>query len=190
MPDFTLISAPPLAGYNSSFGDIKLSAPKDLAIVSIALPLGGEDAAKAAITSAFGIDLPDTVGTSSPTKDGTASLMRLGADQAFVVFTSATPDAERQIAAKLNGTAYTTDQTDAWCSLEISGPGARRALERICPIDLHPDAFAVGAVARTVMEHMGAIIARTGDDSFLLLSASSSAKSFLHAVELSARNVI
>ncbi|WP_113912536.1 sarcosine oxidase subunit gamma [Roseovarius dicentrarchi] len=188
MPDFTLISAPPLAGYSASFGDIKLSAPKDLAIVSIALPLGGEDSAKAAIKSAFGIDLPE-VGTSATTGDDATALMRLGVDQAFVLFACATPDAERQIAAKLNGAVYTTDQTDAWCSLEISGPGARRALERICPVDLHPDAFAVSAVARTIMEHMGAIIARTDEDTFLLLSASSSAKSFLHAVELSAKNV-
>ncbi len=188
MPDFTLIAAPPLAGYDRSFGDIKLSAPKDLAIVSIALPLGGEDAAKKAVKTAFGIALPE-VGTSATTKNDAEAIMRLGVDQAFVLFACATPDAERQIAAKLKGAAYTTDQTDAWCSLEISGPGARRALERICPIDLHPNAFAVSAIARTMMEHMGSIIARTGEDTYLLLSASSSAKSFLHAVELSAKNV-
>jgi sarcosine oxidase subunit gamma len=39
------------------------------------------------------------------------------------------------------------------------------------------------------MEHMGAIVARTGDETYLLLSASSSAKSFAHAVEVSAKNV-
>ena len=49
MPDFALISAPPLAGTNLSFGDTTLSAPADLAIVSMALPLGGEEAAKAAM---------------------------------------------------------------------------------------------------------------------------------------------
>ncbi|MDX1786447.1 MAG: sarcosine oxidase subunit gamma, partial [Roseovarius sp.] len=70
----------------------------------------------------------------------------------------------------------------------ISGPGSLAALERICMLDLHPDAFKVNAVARTVMEHMGAIIARTGEDTYLLLSASSSAKSFLHAIELSIEN--
>nr|WP_303626540.1 sarcosine oxidase subunit gamma [Roseovarius sp. M141] len=177
-----------MAGYDRSFGDIKLSAPKDLAIVSIALPLGGEEAAKAAINSAFGIPLPE-VGMSAATQDQSAAIMRLAVDQAFVLFPSPTPDAEPQIAAKLNGAAYTTDQTDAWCALEISGPGARRALERICPVDLHPDAFVQNAIARTVMEHMGAIVARTGADTYLLLSASSSAKSFLHAVELSVQNV-
>ncbi|MFD0858981.1 sarcosine oxidase subunit gamma [Roseovarius aquimarinus] len=186
MPDFTLTAAPPLAGYDRSFGDIRLSAPKDLAIVSIALPLGGEDAAKTAIKSAFGAALPD-VGLSAAAKD--VRLVRLGLDQAFVLMTRATPDAEPHVAAKLGGAAYTTDQTDAWCALEISGPGARRALERICPVDLHPDVFAVNALARTVMEHMGAIVLRTGEEAYLLLSASSSAKSFAHAVEVSAKNV-
>ncbi|WP_372609713.1 sarcosine oxidase subunit gamma [Halomonas sp.] len=188
MPDFTLTAAPPLAGYDRSFGDIQLIAPKDLAIVSIALPLGAEDAAKKAIKTAFGVALPE-VGLSDVAKDKSTAIMRLGTDQAFVLFPCATPDAEPQIAAKLKGAAYTTDQTDGWCALQISGPGARRALERICPVDLHPGAFAINAIARTVMEHMGAIVARTGEDTYLLLSASSSAKSFLHAVEVSAQNV-
>jgi sarcosine oxidase subunit gamma len=186
--EFTLTAAPPLAGYERSFGDVTLKAPKDLAIVSIALPLGGEDAAKKAIKTAFGIALPE-VGESDVAKDKTSVLMRLGSDQAFVLFPCPTPDAEPQIAARLKSTAYTTDQTDGWCALEISGAGARRALERICPVDLHPDAFAVNAIALTVMEHMGTIIARTDADTYLLLSASSSALSFLHAVELSAKNV-
>ena len=43
--------------------------------------------------------------------------------------------------------------------------------------------------ARTVMEHLGVLILRTGEDDYLLLSASSSAKSFLHAVEVSLTNV-
>lgn len=188
MPDFTLTAAPPLAGYDRSFGDIALKAPEDLAIVSIALPLGGEDAAKKAIKTAFGVALPE-VGISVVAKDKSRRIMRLGSDQAFILFPCPTPDAEPQVAAKLKGATYTTDQSDGWCALQISGPGARRALERICPVDLHPEAFTVNAVARTLMEHLGAIVTRTGEDSYLLLSASSSAKSFLHAVELSAQNV-
>ena len=54
---------------------------------------------------------------------------------------------------------------------------------------LYPDAFVEGAAARTVMEHLGVLILRTGPDAYLLLSASSSAGSFLHAVETSLVNV-
>ena len=187
MADFTLTATPPLAGYNRSFGSVSLKAPAHLAIVSIALPLGGEAEAEKAIKSAFGIDLPE-IGLFNAAQDETSMLMRLGSDLAFVLFPCETPDAEPRVAKKLKGAAYTTDQTDVWCALEISGPGSLAALERICMLDLHPDAFKVNMVARTVMEHMGAIIARTGEDTYLLLSASSSAKSFLHAIELSIEN--
>lgn len=188
MPEFSLISAPPLAGYDHSIGDITLSAPADLALVSVALPLGGEAAAKKAIKSAYGSDLPE-VGKSCATAKGNATLLRMASDQSFVMFTHDAPDAERVVAAKLKGAAYTTDQTDVWCALEISGAGARRALERICPLDLHDDAFAVMDAARTTMEHLGVIIFRTAPERWLLLSASSSSGSFLHALETSITNV-
>ena len=187
MADFTLTSAPPLAGYDKSFGDIVLSAPADLAIVSLAIPLGEDVAAKKAIKKAYGTDLPEP-GKSAVAKDG-ERLVRLGKDQAFVVFTHTTPDAERVVAERLKGAAYTTDQTDVWSGLEISGSSSRKALERICPLDLYPDHFVENDAARTVMEHMGVLIIRTGVDAYLLLSASSSAGSFLHAVETSIHNV-
>ncbi|MEO3414413.1 sarcosine oxidase subunit gamma [Roseovarius sp. CAU 1744] len=187
MPEFTLISAPPLAGYDQSFDGVTLSAPADLAIVSIALPLGGEAAAENAISAAYGAALP-APGKSVLSKDGKARLVRLSPDAAFVIFTHATPDVEPHVAARLKGDAYTTDQTDVWTGLEIAGPRARTALERICPLDISPQTFVEGDAARTIMEHLGVLIIRTGDDGFLLLSASSSAKSFLHAVETSIHN--
>lgn len=189
MADYSLISTPPLAGTDLRFGTCRITAPADLAIVSLALPLGGEDAAQKAIAKAFGTALPD-IGQSAAASDGSTTLLRLGIDQGFVMFTHATPDAERVVATKLGGAAYTTDQTDVWCALDVTGPDCRRALERICPIDLHPDAFTIGSLARTTMEHLGVIVIRTDTDSFRLLSASSSAQSFLHAVETSFANVM
>ena len=184
MLDFKLVSAPPLAGTNRSFDGGMLTAPADFAVVSFALPLGGEKPAATAIKTAYGVALPD-VGKSALSKDGAARVVRTGLDQGFIIFTHATPDAEPHVAARLKGKAYTTDQTDVWVGLELTGPRARDVLERICPIDLHPDAFAEGDAARTTVEHLGTLIIRTGPDAFLLMSASSSAESFLHAVELS-----
>lgn len=188
MSEYQLVSAPPLAGYDKVFGDITLKAPADLALVSIALPLGGEDAAQKAITAAYGCALPG-VGKACATPKRAAHLLRLGVDQGFVMFEHTAPDAERVVAKALKGAAYTTDQTDVWTALDIAGPGARMALERICPLDLHDDAFAIMDVARTTMEHLGVIILRTDQQSWRLLSASSSASSFLHAVETSIKNV-
>ncbi|MBT8415130.1 MAG: hypothetical protein KJO30_12445, partial [Boseongicola sp.] len=55
------------------------------------------------------------------------------------------------------------------------------------PLDLDPDTFPTGSAARTVMEHLGAMIVRVDDTRFWLMSARSSAMSFLHAVETSCR---
>ena len=186
MAEYTLTSAPPLAGTDITIGDARLAAPADLAIVAIALPLGGEKAALAAIKKGYGVDLPEP--GKSVEADG-ATLLRLAPDQAFVLFTRAEPDAEAVVAAKLGDTVYLTDQTDAWCALDLSGSASRSVLERICQVDLHPGSFAVGDLARTVMEHLGSIVLRQDDDNYRLLSMSSSANSFLHAVETSMKNI-
>ncbi len=187
MPEFTLTAEPPLMGLNETFGDMVLRAPADMAIVSIALPLGGEEAALKAIKAAYGVAMPE-VGQMATSKGG-ETLMRMSMDQGFVVFTHPTPDANAIVNAKLKGKAYTTDQTDVWCALELSGATSRDALERICPLDLHDAGFAVGEAKRTMMEHLGTIIARTDTDTWLLMSGSSSAGSFLHAIETSIKNV-
>jgi aspartate aminotransferase-like enzyme len=62
-------------------------------------------------------------------------------------------------------------------------PEVLAALEQLCPLDLSQDVFPAGAFTRTVMENMGAIILRTGDETFRLMSGSSSADSFLEVVE-------
>lgn len=187
MAEYTLQAEPPLAGTEMEIAGVRLWAPADLALVSLALPLGGETAAEQAVRAAYGVALPE-IGRSSLAGDGTR-LIRLAPDLAFALFPHATPDAERVVAERLKGAVYTTDQTDVWVALALSGPNTRRALERICPIDLHGQVFGVGHAARTVMEHLGVLILRTGDDDYLLLSASSSAKSFLHAIEVSLRNI-
>lgn len=183
MSEYQLTASPPLSGYDKRFGAITLRAPGDIALVSLALPLGAEAAAKQAIRSAYGIDFPE-VGKAASGGDG-AILLRMSLEQGFVLFTHPTPDAEAVVAARLNGAVYTTDQSDVWTALEISGPDARKALERICPLDLHDAAFGEMDVARTVMEHLGVIILRADAQTWLLLSASSSAGSFLHAIETS-----
>ncbi|MEM7074469.1 MAG: sarcosine oxidase subunit gamma [Pseudomonadota bacterium] len=188
MADFTLTSEPPLAGTQTTRGSVRLSAPESLAIVSVALPLGQEKPACSAIESAFKLVFPDP-GQSTVAQDGTR-LVRTGPDQALLIFEWPTPDAESHVASKLKGKAYTTDQTDVWVALALEGPDCRAVLERICPIDLDPTAFAENDAARTMMEHLGVLIVSTGKDSFLLLSASSSARTFLHALETSMFNAL
>lgn len=176
--DFVLKPAPFLGGYDQSFDRVRLREIVDIALMSLAIPLQGERAAAAAIKAALGCDLPEP-GRSTMNGDGTIRVFQTAADQYMAVSAApVSPDA-------LGDAAYVTDQTHSWAVLELSGPGCRDALERLCPLDLHPDAFAIGAAARTVMEHMGAVILRSEADTFLLMVGSSFAKTFLHAVETS-----
>jgi len=178
---------PFLDGYTRDFGDVTLREMTDATIVSLAIPLGNATEVDAAIKLAFGLITP-AVGSSVVSKDN-MRLMRLGEDLLFALFETATPDAEEHVAKALNSSAYTTDQTDVWVAFEVSGLKSRSVLERICPIDLETSRFAENQTARTSMEHLGTIIIRTGTDKFVLLSASSSAGSFLHMLETSIANV-
>ena len=182
MAEITLEAAPILGGADIEIGENRIVERDDLALVSIATPLGGEAALEAALNSGWSLGMPTPT---RATQAGETWAIRTTADQLMLVFPHAAPDANTIVQGKLKGASYTTDQTDVWVVLEISGPDTLAALERLCPIDLHADAFPEGAAARTLMEHMGAMILRLGSERFLLMSASSSAASFLHAVETS-----
>ena len=176
---FTLEAAPVL-GADVSIGGNRIVERDDLALVSVAVPLGDDDAVRSALKSAWSLEWPE------PTVSTTASDMRAirtAQDQVMLVFPHATPDANAHVQAALNGAGYTTDQTDVWVVLEVSGPDTLAALERLCPLDVPQ--FPIHGAGRTVMEHMGAMVVRLAEDRVLLLSASSSAGSFLHAVETS-----
>lgn len=182
MAEITLQAAPILDGVYIEIANCRLVERDDLALVSLAVPHRGTTRLAKALKSGFGLTMPKPALSSE--KDG-VRLVQTAPDQMMLIFADASPDPEPAVRTKLGGAAYTTNQTDAWVRLELSGQNAVSALERLCPIDLHDSVFPVGAAARTVMEHMGAILVRTAPDGFLLLSASSSAASFLHALETS-----
>ena len=175
-----LVRAAVLGCPEQTIGGTRLLERADLALVSLAIPQGQEAKARLAISAAFGLESPDPGGSVA---NRSYRLIWMASDQMMLAFRDESPVAEHDVRAKLNGACYTTNQTDGWVILSISGSGACRALSRLCPLDLHDSAFPVDSVARTMMEHMGAMVLRDGDDSFLLFSASSSAESFLETVE-------
>lgn len=181
MVEHTLTARPPLDGYRETFSDSILEERTDLAIVSIAVPQGGKAALNKAITDAFGTTAPET-GQITISSNGKIRFLGMSPDQIFVLLDEPETGAEQHIEAALKGCGYFTLQSDNWVKLRISGPASLAALERVCPVDLAPAAFPETRVARTVFEHMGAIVLGDGEDSFLLLSAASSAGAFLDAV--------
>lgn len=186
MDSFSLVSEPFLGGYSCDFDGTTLREVVDLTLISIAQPLGGQERLQKSVRSAWACALP-APGHCAVSKDETTRLLCLGPDAFFAIIAGA--GAAGDVRARLGDAAYYTDQSDNWVGLQLSGPLAETALERICPIDIDPGVLPVGAFARTTMEHLGVIIMPNGNHSFLLLSASSSAKSFLHALETSIKFV-
>ncbi len=55
--------------------------------------------------------------------------------------------------------AALTDQSDAWCRVALTGPGAADVLARLVPVDAA--AMAPGDAARTLVGHMMGLVLRT-----------------------------
>jgi len=166
---------------------IELRGVTPSSLVSIALR-SDEPSTRLDVERGLGSALPD-IGIVSDCEiaDG-ATLLGLQADQWFLRM-PAIDDPVLAVRAIVGSTVALTDQSDAWVSLAIDGPRATFALERVCRLDLHIDAFPAGRVARTAMEHLAVIVVRESENRFLLSSPRSSATSFAHAMETSVRYV-
>ena len=183
----------PLQGAVEKIGETTLTEITELAIVSAAIPLGGDKAAATALRSAFSLT-PAVVGERSKATNGSEAftnleLLSLQTDQWFLIFDY--PDAEpvQLVQQALGDTLYLTDQSDSWVVVDLQGPLAIAALERICPLDLNDAVFTNASVSRTVMEHLSVILMRTHANGFRLLSPRSSAASIWHALHTSILNV-
>lgn len=181
-----LAAVTPLGGHVSTHDGAELAEISGLSLISLAITAGKETAFEKAVKKAWKIAVPP------PGMSAFAGDVRLTWTAPAQYHLLMPETGGGMLAATLEktaGAAWCTDQSDSYCMLRLSGPRAREALERICPLDLHPGSFAVDAAARTVMEHLGVLMIREKADRYLLLSARSSARSFLHAVETSLHNI-
>jgi heterotetrameric sarcosine oxidase gamma subunit len=140
-------------------------------ITSVA-PFQGQDKAVAKALTPLGLSFPapNTVSATAA-----ARLVWAGRGQAFLIGVAA-PDALSDVAAL-------TDQTDGWACLTLQGPQAVAALMRLVPLDLRTSAFPVGTCLRAGLNHMQAILIRTGEDAFEVLVFRSMARTAWHEVE-------
>ncbi len=123
-------------------------------ITSIA-PFPGRMAQVNATLAPLGLSFP---APNTQSMIGDTRLLWTGRDQAFLIGAKA-PDDLAELAAL-------TDQTDGWAILTLQGPAAGDALMRPVPLDLRGTAFPVGRTARAPLNHMQAILTRTGPDAF------------------------
>lgn len=184
---FELTAEPILANYSCSFDGVELYEITGRAMLSMATPQNGKDALDQQLEKAYGLALPG-VGHWLSCEPENTQFLRLQGDLCFVLFDYSGDRALEKFAQSISD-AYLSDQSDSWVMLSLSGVKSREVLERICPIDLHPAAFPPGSVTRTVMEHISVMIVCEAENQYTLMALRSYAGSYLHALEVSIRNV-
>lgn len=138
-------------------------------ITSVALfPGGGKLAAKGLKTLGLSFPAPN----SFIEKKG-ARIVWTGREQAFLM----------GVAPPVLEGAAVADQSDAWAVLALGGPGAVDVLARLVPLDLRLSAFPVGRAVRAPVNHMNAVILRTGDYAFEVMVFRSMARTAWHEFE-------
>ena len=192
--NFTLTASSPLGRHRTIVDGASLIEVSPRSVVSVSPFNGHEVEFNTAIYNLFDGAYPSNTKAFELTGENACILLPSSHSQWFLCFDDEVPDpvaAASDLFGKmtLNQVAM-TDQSDAWVILALTGPLVYRTLERICPIDCSSPAMPIGTTARTIIEHLGTIVLRrpnddNGNPCFWLMSARSSAASFLHVVTAS-----
>ena len=167
MPD--LIATPALANAPVTRGGVTLAVADPGRMTSIS-PFAGQEAAVHAALTAIGLGFP------APNRalgGQDASIVWTGRAQAFLI---------RADAPHLQGLAATTDQSDGWVALTLTGPAAPDVLMRLVPLDLRLAAFPPGHAARSGLNHMPMILWRDAQR-FVIMTFRSMARTAWHELE-------
>lgn len=144
----------------------------------LATVMARKGVAPAAIGAALGVDLSD-----GPSCSAGPGLVLLGTGPgSWLAHADAAPaDWAARLRERLGSLASVSDQSGGYVIFRLSGPGARTVLQRGASIDFHPAAFAPGAVAATVIAHIGVVIRQVDDaPTYDILLFRSFAGSFRH----------
>jgi len=176
----------PLNGISQKIGNISIKEVF-FEIFCISIPKNEESNSIKDLKKILNIN-PPKIGKSALNKEGSIRLIKNSVDQYFILFSNNFKNTPKMISI-LQKSFYITEQSDAWACIEISGSQTYNCLERICTLDLCHSAFEINSATRTLMEHLNVFIIKVTEENFLLLSASSSALSFLDAIKTSAENI-
>ncbi|MCT8159159.1 sarcosine oxidase subunit gamma [Pseudoruegeria sp. SHC-113] len=175
-----LIAKSPCAGLLPvQHGGLVLTECAPEAIHLLAAYQGAAAKAGAALEKAHGLGWPKP-GTS--TQSAQARALWFAPDQALLL--GAVP------VASLARHCAITDQSDGWARVDLTGQGAEDVLARLVPVDLRAQSFPEGAVARTAVFHMSAVITRTGAASFEILVFRSMAQTLVHELLEAMKSVV
>lgn len=173
------VAALPAAG-----GDVVVADRPGLGIAAMLAQGQDRGALADRVRAACGIALPEARTASFAE---TVSAIPTGPGSWLFVRDGAPDHWAEALADALEGVATVADQSSAYALLRIGGPGARRLLGRGAFIDLHPENFAAGSAAVTLVAHMGMILWQRDDSpTYEVAVFRSYAGSFWHWLETAA----
>lgn len=89
---------------------------------------------------------------------GSRTIVGTGPGAWLVIDEGAAPDFAETVQEQLAGLASVSDQSGGYHVQQLSGPLARKLLQRGAAIDFDPSTFLPGSAATTVIAHIGVII--------------------------------
>tara|TARA_X000000368_G_scaffold205529_1_gene162193 strand:- start:170 stop:748 length:579 start_codon:yes stop_codon:yes gene_type:complete len=90
----------------------------------------------------------------------------------------------------LSEVAAVVDQSDAWCSLRLTGKYAEEAMQRLCPIDVRLSSFKTGCVAQTMLGLMQVTLHRSGKEQFDIYGYRSMSRTLVNEITESIKKTI
>lgn len=171
MPEIGLIAMPPLVAANT--GIVTLAPQRSM--VSIAVYRGRLDP----LQDALGVMLPVT--PHRVTANGVSYLWS-GPSNWLAISASDATDFDLEMAARTDGLAAVTDQSDGRVVLRVQGDRARDVMAKLVPIDLHPRVFTLPATALTLAGHIAVQIWQTDDGAYELACFRSLAETLYEAL--------
>jgi sarcosine oxidase, subunit gamma len=177
MADLTTLRRSPLAHLSDRLaeaslhgGQVALAETAYTGMVS--LRVDPASPASARLASVLGVGLPAACG--EVTGFGSHHALWLGPDEWLVVTTTDAVGLADQLAAAMGeDPGLVLDVSANRTVLELSGPRARAVLEKGCPVDLHPRAFAPGWAVSTTLARVPVLLWQTGEETYRLLPRSS-----------------
>lgn len=166
-------------------GQITIAETVDQALASVAARRDQAKAVQQAVSDKLGLTLP-AVGQSAEAAPFAA--FWTGPDQWMI---AAPHDSHELLTSEINGIlgdmASVVEQTDGWCRFDVSGPTLADLFERLCNAPVR--VMEPGAVTRTILEHLGVFLWRTGPEDMAVIGPRSSAASLHHALMAAARSI-
>ena len=182
---FSPVARSPFAGRSVMLEEVSMKPVESLGAINLRLVSEG---ARIAAERVLGVDIPTVPNTF--TSGGAVSAFWLGPDEWMIQAPGRKLEAlharlEKHLSDHHASVTVVSDHTVA---IGLSGPGARRILEKGCPLDLHPRAFAAGACGQSHFLQATLLIAKIDDaPTYLIRTRRSMAEYLWEALDDAAR---